>query len=371
MEELSAVRSVLSTWSQKDIFFSSFFIPTAGLVAVLSGAASDGTWNDEYLCLNATVTANAKKVKYGFRSTRLESRAIWTVNTRGDNVRHVSLSHNFTIVASVTIEEAPSGNTPLLGAMLSGTASNHTMGLSYSHKKKWETAFEDKTTTRTSTWVPKEENQVALMLQGNRVSVDVDGESLGEEEVPLTGERPPDVLRFCFGACGRQESHVMAENVFLYSRPLNFTEMRALKDRVPVPTREAAPTPPEKIRVVDSVREHVAGDITEEEWRGTTPLEKNLHYKESLRRVWSGVSPDDRLASLNGVKLTLRDLGGNNTVRVCVSSVLLLLLGSYLGRGSLLSRRVWICDSSRRMCATLPALFCTTVFYFYFIVFLE
>ncbi|EAN80844.1 trans-sialidase, putative [Trypanosoma cruzi] len=58
-------------------------------------------------------------------------------------------------------------------------------------------------------------------------------------------------------------------------------------------------------------------------------------YKQSPRSVWSGVSPDDRLVSPNDVKLTLRDLGGNNTVRACVSCVLLLLLGLYLGRGSL------------------------------------
>ncbi|RNC56252.1 trans-sialidase [Trypanosoma cruzi] len=54
-EELSAVRSVLSTWAQKDIFFSSLSTPTAGLVAVFFDAASDGTWDDEYLCLHATV----------------------------------------------------------------------------------------------------------------------------------------------------------------------------------------------------------------------------------------------------------------------------------------------------------------------------
>ncbi|RNC35521.1 trans-sialidase, partial [Trypanosoma cruzi] len=54
-EELKEIESVLSTWAQKDIFFSSLSIPTAGLVAVLSNAsASDGRWNDEYLCLNAT-----------------------------------------------------------------------------------------------------------------------------------------------------------------------------------------------------------------------------------------------------------------------------------------------------------------------------
>ncbi|EKG07296.1 trans-sialidase, putative, partial [Trypanosoma cruzi] len=53
-EELKTIKSVLSTWSQKDAFFSSLSIPTGGLVAVLSNAsASDDTWNDEYLCLNA------------------------------------------------------------------------------------------------------------------------------------------------------------------------------------------------------------------------------------------------------------------------------------------------------------------------------
>ncbi|EKG02316.1 trans-sialidase, putative [Trypanosoma cruzi] len=262
-EELSALRSVLSTWAQKDIFFSSLSIPTAGLVAVLSGASSDDTWNDEYLCLHATVT-NAAKDNDGLQLTGLEPRPIWTVNNRGGEVRHVSLSHYFTLVASVTIEETPNGNTSPLTAMLADTESNHTVGLSHSHNKKWETKFEGKATTRCSAWEPRKEYQVSLMLQGNKASVDVDGESLGEEEVPLTGERPIDVLRLCFGACGGHESHVTVTDAFLHNRPLNSTAMRALKDRVPAPTREAAPTPLEEIRVVDSVREHVAGDITEE-----------------------------------------------------------------------------------------------------------
>ncbi|RNC39846.1 trans-sialidase [Trypanosoma cruzi] len=49
---------------------------------------------------------------------------------------------------------------------------------------------------------------------------------------------------------------------------------------------------------------------------GHDALETNPYYKQSPRRVWSGVSPDDRLASPNDVKLTPRDLSGNNTVRV-------------------------------------------------------
>ncbi|ESS60521.1 putative trans-sialidase [Trypanosoma cruzi Dm28c] len=73
-EELKTINSVLSTWLQKDVFFSRLSIPTAGLVAVLSNALSgDGTWNDEYLCLHATVT-NATKVKDGFQLTEPESR---------------------------------------------------------------------------------------------------------------------------------------------------------------------------------------------------------------------------------------------------------------------------------------------------------
>ncbi|RNE96829.1 putative trans-sialidase [Trypanosoma cruzi] len=42
-EELSTIRSVLSTWAQKDIFFSSVSTPTAWLVAVLFDASSDDT----------------------------------------------------------------------------------------------------------------------------------------------------------------------------------------------------------------------------------------------------------------------------------------------------------------------------------------
>ncbi|KAF8294909.1 putative trans-sialidase, Group II [Trypanosoma cruzi] len=275
-EELKKIESVLSTWSQKDIFFSSFSIPTAGLVAVLSNAsANDGTWNDEYLCLNATVR-NATKVKDGFQLTEPDSGVMWPVNIPDDNVRHVSLSHNFTLVASVTIEEAPSEKT-LLAAVLAKTETPYIMRLSYTADNKWETMFEGEKTTQSSTWEPKKEHQVALMLQGNKASVYIDGESLGEEEAPLTGETPLELFGFCFGACdlgdddddddeeeeeedASQEEASLKEpspkkigkkprvtvtNVFLYNRPLNPTEMRAIKDRIPVSTR--APEPQVKI----------------------------------------------------------------------------------------------------------------------------
>ncbi|RNF07343.1 sialidase [Trypanosoma cruzi] len=257
-EELKTIKSVLSTWSQNDAFFSSLSIPTAGLVAVLSNAsASDDTWNDEYLCLHATVT-NATKVKDGFQLTEPESRVMWLVNFPDDNVRHVSLSHNFTLVASVTIEEAPSEKTPLLTALLGDSEPPYFIRLSYTADNKWEAILKGETTTTESRpWVPKKEHQVALMLQGNKASVYIDGQSLGEREVLLTGETPLEPFGFCFGACdfGDEEEdspkkigkkpHVTVKNVFLYNRPLNSTERTAIKDRKPVPKR--APEPQVKI----------------------------------------------------------------------------------------------------------------------------
>ncbi|EKF38031.1 trans-sialidase, putative [Trypanosoma cruzi marinkellei] len=237
-DELSAIESVLSTWAQKDIFFSNLSIPTAGLVAVLSNAsANNNTWNDEYLCLNATVT-NAKKVKDGVQLTDPDSRVIWSVNTRDNNLRHVFLSHNFTLVAlvaSVTMEEIPSGNTPLLTARLVNTGSNHTMGLSYLADKTWVTGLKGNKATQSGSWDAEEEHQVALMLQGKKGSVYFDGQLMREEEVPLTDETPLEALEFCLGACGEgagQKINVTVKNVFLYNRPLNPTEISVIKKKV-------------------------------------------------------------------------------------------------------------------------------------------
>ncbi|EKF98829.1 trans-sialidase, putative, partial [Trypanosoma cruzi] len=149
------------------------------------------------------------------------------------------------------------------------------MRLSYTADKTWVKMFkgETKPTTEGGTWEAGKEYQVALMLQGNKASVYIDGESLGEEEVPLTDEKPPELFAFCFGACGEEEdsqeepsqeessqaaspvkpspeeigkkSQVTVKNVFLYNRPLNSTERTAIKDRKPVPKR--APEPQVKI----------------------------------------------------------------------------------------------------------------------------
>ncbi|RNC35900.1 trans-sialidase [Trypanosoma cruzi] len=104
------------------------------------------------------------------------------------------------------------------------------MGILYTADKEWVTMFSDKI-TKSGTWEPKKEYQVALMLQGNKASVYVDGKLLGEEETMLTVGTPLELVRFCFGACEMHSSSVTVKKVFLYNRPLNSTEMTAIKDR--------------------------------------------------------------------------------------------------------------------------------------------
>ncbi|EKF38048.1 trans-sialidase, putative [Trypanosoma cruzi marinkellei] len=122
---------------------------------------------------------------------------------------------------------------PLMAASLWDGEGEHAMGLSCTADNMWEAAFNG-TTTESRAWEPKQEYQVSPMFHENKGFVYIDGQSLGEEEVLLTGERPHAVFGLCFGACDAQEAHVTVTNVLLYSRPLNSTEMRAVDGKVPI-----------------------------------------------------------------------------------------------------------------------------------------
>ncbi|RNC39581.1 surface protein-2, partial [Trypanosoma cruzi] len=238
-EELKTIKSILSTWAQLDSSFSESSTPTTGLVAVLSDEANDGTWTDDYRCVNASVT-KAAKVKNGFNFTGPGSMAIWPVNSREDNNQYGFVNYDFTVVATVTIHQAPSESTSLLAAGLGDGAGKKIIGLSYSVSKTWDTVFYGTTKAQKNTWEPGREYQVALMLQdGNKGSVYVDGVIVGSPETITTLEtRGAEVTHFYFGGDeGDSDSNVTVTNVFLYNRPLNPTEMRAIKGRAPVSTR--------------------------------------------------------------------------------------------------------------------------------------
>ncbi|RNC55337.1 trans-sialidase [Trypanosoma cruzi] len=175
MEDLQTIRSALSTWAQLDASFSASSTPTAGLVGLLSNAASgDGTWIDNYLCVNASV-ANAVKVENGFQFTRPGSGATWPVNSRERTGLYTFVSRDFTLVAMVAIQKVPKESTSLLGAVLASPVSTTIIGLSHSTEGKWETAFDGNKTAHGSTWEPGREYQVALMLQGGNKELRVRG----------------------------------------------------------------------------------------------------------------------------------------------------------------------------------------------------
>ncbi|RNC33244.1 trans-sialidase [Trypanosoma cruzi] len=143
-EELKTINSVLRTWAQLDASFSKSSTPTAGLVGFLSDALSgDGTWIDDYRCVNASVT-KAAKAKDGFKFTGPESGTTWPVNGREDNNQYGFVNHDFTIVATLIVHEVPKKSTFLLGAGLGDGPGKKVIGLSYGMNKKWETVFNGK-----------------------------------------------------------------------------------------------------------------------------------------------------------------------------------------------------------------------------------
>ncbi|RNE96634.1 group II trans-sialidase superfamily, partial [Trypanosoma rangeli] len=229
-EQLKTITSVLETWAKLDSFLSELSVPTAGLVGFLSDASGDGTWNDAYRCLNATVR-NATKVENGFNFTGSESYAMWPVNMWTHHYVDSFVDYEFTLVATVTIDEVPNESAPLLGAGLEDNENTKFVGLSYTPEKRWGTVFNGMTTTTYSTWEPGKEYKVALMLQGNEGSVYVDGVLVGTSDtLPPLKSRRHDITHFYFG--GGENSSVTIKNVFLYNRPLNAMELKAVDSYV-------------------------------------------------------------------------------------------------------------------------------------------
>ncbi|ESL05389.1 trans-sialidase, partial [Trypanosoma rangeli SC58] len=180
-EELKTITSVLETWAKLDASLSNSSVPTAGLVGFLSDASGDGTWNDAYRCVDATVT-NATKVAEGFKFTGSESYAMWPVNMRGYHSVHGFVDYAFTLVATVTIDEVPKESAPLLGASLEDNENLKFVRLSYTTEKQWETTFKGTATRSEITWEVGKQYQVALVLQGNKGSVYVDGVLVGSSD---------------------------------------------------------------------------------------------------------------------------------------------------------------------------------------------
>ncbi|KAF8301307.1 putative trans-sialidase, Group V [Trypanosoma cruzi] len=255
-EQLQRVKEVLTTWkevdgrvsqlctslsAQKDAStddFCSAVKITAGLVGFLSGNLSGNTWKDEYLGVNATVTKErAEQVDSGVKFTGSGAGAEWPVGKQGGNQLYHFANYNFTLVATVSIEKMPEGNTPipLMGVKMKGAGNSVLLGLSYGSGKKWQVLCCDgKTEELERNWGTDKTYQVAIMLQnGTQGSVYVDGQLVcGNEECALGNGGSKEISHFYIGGDGANAENkegvsVTVTNVLLYNRPLDDTEIAA------------------------------------------------------------------------------------------------------------------------------------------------
>ncbi|EKG02261.1 trans-sialidase, putative [Trypanosoma cruzi] len=204
-EQLERVKEVLTTWKEVDGIVSQLcplssatlsksaddacsttFKITDGLVGFLSGNFSDTTWKDEYLGVNATVSNKDGKVTSTENPDGVTFHgawAQWPVGKQGENQLYHFANHKFTLVATVSIHEAPkSGSIPLMGAKLNDSDNKVLLGLSYNGKEKnWILLCdggENKEHSRVSE-PEKAQHVVMLLRNGSQGSAYVDGQPVG------------------------------------------------------------------------------------------------------------------------------------------------------------------------------------------------
>ncbi|RNF05163.1 trans-sialidase, partial [Trypanosoma cruzi] len=265
-EQLQRVKEVLATWKEVDETVSKLCPSSAeedglpenacsptvkitdGLVGFLSGNFSDNTWRDEYLGVNATVKNNdgAKKADNGVKFTGRGAGAQWPVGSQGVNQLYHFANYNFTLLATVSIDKVPEGNThiPLLGAKMNYDGNPVLLGLSYNGGGKWKLSCGGGTDTedQSVTLATEKTHHVAIVLRnGTQGSAYVDGKSVGGD-VPCALKVTEDkrISHFYIGGDGdgaedQEGFSVTVSNVLLYNRPLSSEEIIALNAKISIP----------------------------------------------------------------------------------------------------------------------------------------
>ncbi|KAF5220074.1 hypothetical protein ECC02_006868 [Trypanosoma cruzi] len=272
--QLKRVKDVLKTWKKVDERVSKL-CPTSnaeedpstgngcsadkitdGLVGFLSKNFSDNTWRDEYLGVDATVkggAAEATKTSDGL--TFQGAWAEWPVGTQGENQLYHFANYNFTLVATVSIDEVPEEDTPipLMGVKrMNGVKSTVLLGLSYNNREKKLELLSSggKASELSSNWKPGKTHQVAIVLQnGIQGFVYVDGRRVEGAPFDMKDKGSKGISHFYIGGDGgsagsRQDVPVTVTNVLLYNRPLSDNELTALNTiKLSIPqTAEAGET---------------------------------------------------------------------------------------------------------------------------------
>ncbi|KAF8286854.1 putative trans-sialidase, Group V [Trypanosoma cruzi] len=256
--QLEKVKEVLKTWNKVDSRVSHLCTSliaqkiaspqnacstdkiTAGLVGFLSGSFSDNTWRDEYLGVNATVkNGAAKATKTSDGVTFHGAWAEWPVGAQGENQLYHFANYKFTLVATVSIDKVPEGDTPipLMGVQMKDDKSTVLLGLSYDNKeKKWmlQCGGGTKSEELSSTSETETKRHVVILLRnGNQGTAYVDGQRVGNEQCALGNTESQEISHFYIGGDGRSavgqgDVSVTVTNVLLYNRPLSSKEITAL-----------------------------------------------------------------------------------------------------------------------------------------------
>ncbi|ESS55524.1 trans-sialidase [Trypanosoma cruzi Dm28c] len=266
-EKLKRVKEVLTTWKEVDKRVSNLCTTlfaqkvtstdtacttdvkvTAGLVGFLSGKFSDNVWRDEYLGVNATVNDNgATNTSDGVKFTGRGAGAEWPVGKQGENQLYHFANYNFTLVATVSIDNVQEGDNsiPLMGVKMKDAGNSVLVGLSYDSGGKWQLLCGgEQKKELSSTWEKEKTQHVVLLIRnGTQGSVYVDGQRVGNGECALGNGESKEISHFYIGGDGenkesREELSVTVTNVLLYNRPWDEVEITALN-----PNKDPTPSP--------------------------------------------------------------------------------------------------------------------------------
>ncbi|EKF30879.1 trans-sialidase, putative [Trypanosoma cruzi marinkellei] len=260
---LPSIGHVLNTWAAKDDALSSQCssgaadtapsigkcsvpFPTAGLVGYLAGRFSGHKWEDEYLGVDAVLRGAAKKAPSGWTFEGHDAGAEWPLGKHWPTIPHHFANYGFTLAATVSIHEVPTGITPLMGLKRMGNTT--LLGLSYDNNMGWSVVH-GPYPNYFATWNLNQTYHVVLKMHDGVGSVYVDGKSFSTLSLPRSSDELLDAAsHFYFGAYDEQLSsgkiHATVTNVFLYNRPLNETEIGALNaNKVTIPPPERLPVP--------------------------------------------------------------------------------------------------------------------------------
>ncbi|RNC40802.1 exo-alpha-sialidase, partial [Trypanosoma cruzi] len=216
--ELHWIRRALDTWAANDIALSrrcstgaalsrgdcSVPFPTAGLVGHLADRFSGHKWEDEYLGVNAVVRGAAKKAPSGLTFEGHDAGAEWPVGKQWPTRPLHFANYGFTLAATVSIHEVPTGITPLMGLEKMGKTT--LLGLSYDNNMEWSVVHGSYLRYLTK-WELDKTYHVVLKMHDGVGSVYVDGTLLWNLRLRNSfNEELDEISHFYFGAYDEQLS---------------------------------------------------------------------------------------------------------------------------------------------------------------------